>query len=39
MADKYNYASFGVQFIMFCLTATEKDIETAKEFLRQTLIP
>ena len=33
MADKYNYASFGVQFIMFCLTATEKDIETAKEFL------
>ncbi|MCJ7857010.1 hypothetical protein MUJ63_11985 [Lachnospiraceae bacterium NSJ-143] len=35
MSDKYNYASFGVQFIMFCLTANQSDIEVAKDFLNK----
>lgn len=35
MADKYNYASFGIQFIMFCLTAANSDQETAAEFLNK----
>ena len=35
MADKYNYASFGIQFIMFCLTASKSEQETAAEFLNK----
>jgi len=35
MTDKYNYASFGVQFILFCLTAKEDEIVQAKDFLNK----
>ena len=35
MADKYNYASFGIQYIMFCLTAESSELETARNFLNE----
>lgn len=33
MDDKYNYASFSIQYIMFAQTAPEDEIKTACEFL------
>jgi|GEM_PF-2665144 len=33
MSDKYNYASFSIQYVMFSLTATDDEAKQAKDFL------